>query len=278
MPEEPAARPSTPGDALPIAGAGKGPPGEVLLAGVAHVFDVRKGLTETMDRFQPRAVALELDRARAEALSRRYEGARSGVSVPEASARAPLLFRAWGHLQNRLAARLGDIPGGEMLQGARLARERGLPIYLIDDPLSVVAPRLVASLSGKERLQLLISTLLGLFLPAGMARREVERYSEARTDYLEALRVRYPNVSRVLIDERNDHMASRLATLAGQYGRVMAVLGDAHLPGIERRLQDRGVGTRVVHLEDLLRPESRVPGGGPPAAPPSEAQSARGPN
>ena len=249
------------------------PTGEVLLVGVAHVLDLRKGLQRTVADFHPDAVAVELDPERADSLVARERAHREGLEVSRTRRGQPLMFRAWGHIQDRLAQSLGDIPGAEMLQAAQLARSMGLPVYLIDDPLSQVAPRLVGSLSRRERLRLLLSSFVGLLVPARIVRRELEKYSEDRSEYLEILREQYPSVTRVLIDERNAHMAQRLAVLSSRHRRVMAVVGDAHVGGLGESLAQRGCPVHAIRVEELMdtRPAPApgpAPGSVPPPPPP----------
>ncbi len=248
---------------------GSPPPGAVLLVGVAHVLDVKAGLNRVLSSFSPTAVAVELDPERAALLRER---ARERSLPPEERrpprSGGPLLFRLWGHLQERLARDMGVLAGGEMLEVAEFASRAGLPTYLVDDPLRETAPRLLASLSGRERVRLLFSTLAAFVIPTGLIKGSLEDYAEGRDDLLAALRKSYPGVTRVLVDERNEHMAGRLATLARQTPRVAAALGDAHLPGVSELLRRAGLTVSVVHLEELAAPPA------PPAGAPSGSGTA----
>jgi pheromone shutdown protein TraB len=249
---------SSPGGSLP--------PGALLLVGVAHVLDVQAGLHRVLSSFAPTAVAVELDPERAALLKER---ARERTLPPgqRSSARTggPLLFRLWGHLPERLARDMGVLAGGEMLQVADYASRAGLPTYLVDDPLRETAPRLLASLSGRERLRLLLSTLAAFVVPTGLMKGSLEDYAEGREDLLAALRKSYPGLTRVLVDERNEHMAARLASLARQTPRVAAALGDAHLPGVSEILRRAGLTVSVVHLEELAAPPPPPSAGSPSA-------------
>jgi pheromone shutdown protein TraB len=231
--------------------------GPVLLVGVAHVLDLDADLDRALGDFAPAAVAIELDADRATALLEREEARARGEDTKASRAAQrrgqPYLLRIWANLQERLAGSLGDIPGAEMLKVTRIAKARGLPLFLIDDPLSSVAPRLLASLSRRERLKLFFSSFLALFIPTRWVEKELEAYEEQRGTYLEAMRQQYPTVTRVLLDERNVHMAERLRALAGKYPKVAAVVGDAHVSGIEQILLQGGVPVQRLHLEALRR-------------------------
>ena len=237
-------------------------PGSVLLLGVAHVIDLKAPLQRVLAEYSPTAVAVELDPERAQAMKERQ--AELALPPEQRKPRAkggPLLFRLWAHLQERLAGSMGVLPGSEMLEVAEFARGAGLPTYLIDDPIRQTAPRLLASLSRKERLRLLLSTLAAFLLPLGWFRGSVEEYAQQRGELLETLRRSYPGLARVLVDERNEHMAQRLTWLSHETPRLAVALGDAHLPGISELLRRAGVNVRLLHLEELTRPAGNPPGG-----------------
>jgi pheromone shutdown protein TraB len=68
----------------------------------------------------------------------------------------------------------------------------------------------------------------------------------------DALAKEYPTVKRVLIDERNAHMAQRLGELHAQgRERIVAVVGDGHVDGMRDLLAARGLAVECVRLRDL---------------------------
>jgi len=113
---------------------------------------------------------------------------------------------------------------------------------------------LVRSMPLKERVTLLLGAFVGLFVPARVVRREMDRYVEAPEEYSAEIRRASPTLARVLIDDRNEHMAERLAVLRARgYGRIAAVVGDAHLPGLKVALGRRGVPVETVSFGELRR-------------------------
>jgi pheromone shutdown protein TraB len=145
--------------------------------------------------------------------------------------------------------------GGEMRTAAQVARELGLPLFLIDDPIRETIGRLVRSMSFKERVSMLVGGVVGLFVPSKWVERQLEDYTDAPTDYLAQVREAYPAVARVLIDERNEHMADRLTELRKKgYGRIATVVGDAHLPGLADALKRRGIPVEKLPFALLRGP------------------------
>ncbi|MDE1821743.1 MAG: TraB/GumN family protein [Euryarchaeota archaeon] len=250
------------------------PDPSVLLVGVAHVLDLESGLDRVLAAYHPKALAVELDPERAQLLSSRVQERTSaqaeGKPMPaRPRSEAPLTLRLWAKLQDRFASDLGGVPGEEMLQVGAFAKRRSLPCFLVDDPLRQVAPRLLGALSPRERVKLLVSTLVALFIPTRVVEREIHQYEEHREEYLGVLREQYPTVTRVLLDERNAHMAERIAALARSYGPVAAVVGDAHVGGLAQALAGTGFPVKEVRLEALRAAEhAPLPGAASVVRPP----------
>jgi len=227
----------------------------VLLLGAAHVVDLSEPLRRMLSERVLDALAVELDAERAQALM--TEG-----SPHQRSGSAPLFARLWGVLQRRLGAEIGaGVPGAEMKVAMAVGRERNLPVFLIDDPIRVTLANLVRSMSFKERVTLVASGVVGLFLPSRLVVREMDRYAESPAEYTEELRRVSPTTARVLLDDRNEHMADRLASLRLQgYTRMAAVVGDAHLEGLRAALGRRGLPSEVVRFSELRAATAPSPG------------------
>ena len=226
----------------------------ILLIGAAHVVDLAEPLRRVLGDRPLDGVAVELDPERANALFA-PEGER------RSSGGAPLFARMWAMLQRRLGAEIGGgLPGTEMRAAAAFARERGLPVFLIDDPIRATLVRLVRSMPIRERLTILVSAFVALFIPARVVEREMDRYVAAPDDYATQLRAASPTLARVLLDERNEHMADRLKGIRDRgYGRVAAVVGDAHLPGLKIALGRRGIPSEAIPFRDLRAATGRGP-------------------
>lgn len=227
----------------------------VLLLGAAHVVDLERALRTVLGSRVLDGVAVELDAERAAGLLHPPPGERRSRGG------LPFVTRLWGVLQKRLGADIGaGEAGAEMKVAALVAEERRLPLFLIDDPIRLTVLRLVQTMPLKERVQLLVGAVVALFVPSRLVRREVDRYAAAPEEFTDALRATSPTVARVLLDERNEHMADRLAELRGRgFGRIAAVVGDAHLPGLAAALGRRGVAVEAIpfaRLREVTGPTS----------------------
>jgi len=228
-------------------------PGRILLLGSAHVVDLSGPIRERLSAFPLQAVALELDPQRAGVLEEP-----SGAG-PRRNSSVPPLIRLWGLLQRRLGAQLGQGAGGEMRAAARYARERQLPIFLIDDPFDQTVRRLLGSLSPNERLRLIAGAIIGLVIPARTIQKQLDEYAGAPTDYTAQVREAFPSVARVLLDERNEHMAGRLEEIWRRgFRQIAVVVGDAHVNGLAEALRKRQLPVESVGLGQL-RPAATAP-------------------
>jgi pheromone shutdown protein TraB len=218
----------------------------VLLLGAAHVVNLAEPLRRELSGRTLDGVAIELDAERAAALFSPAGGVRSGRG-------APLFARLWGLVQRRLGTEIGGgEPGAEMKVAAQLAKERNLPLFLIDDPIRATLLQLVRTMPFKERVALLAGAVVALFVPAKVVEREMDRYAEAPGEYTNELRRASPTLARVLLDERNEHMADRLAALRSRgYGRMAVVVGDAHVDGLKAALGRRGVPVESISFQRL---------------------------
>ena len=219
----------------------------VLLLGAAHVVDLERALRTVLGGRVLDGVAVELDPERAAGLLHPPPGGRQPASG------LPFVTRLWSVFQRRLGADIGaGEAGAEMKVAAQVAEERQLPLFLIDDPIRFTVMRLIQTMPFKERVQLLVGAVVALFVPSRLVRREVDRYAAAPEEYTSAMRAASPTMARVLLDERNEHMADRLTQLRVQgYGRLAAVVGDAHLPGLAAALGRRGVAVETIPFSRL---------------------------
>ena len=200
-------------------------------------------LERVLRTFDPDVVALELDR-------QRWVSLRS----PLRPRRGPLLLRLLASLQERLGEMLGAPPGSDMLAAGRTAQRLGVRVALVDLPVGPTLQRAWRALDWRERLILareLAPLLVGAeLLTSGPATANNPVATGDFSRELAEFARRFPSLQRELIDRRDHHMARRLVALLRDGQRVAAVVGEGHLPGLERRLAC--LSPEVVPLQRLL--------------------------
>ncbi len=144
--------------------------------------------------------------------------------------------------QQRLADQFGIEPGAEQRMAIRLARERDLPVLLIDREIGVTLKRISGGLNWWQRYSLFVGLLTALLSRDHVTEEEVERLKDG--DVLETAFAEFAADRRdlyvPLIEERDRYMAAKLRQEVQRSGarRVLAVVGVGHLKGIERSLTE----------------------------------------
>lgn len=222
----------------------------ITLVGVGHVFVISEQVKGLIRSRMPDVVCLELDPARYRALAER-----------DRSRRVPVQYMLLAQIQRRIAQKYGSEVGDEMLAAADAAAEVGARLALIDMDASMVFARLWRAMTLREKGNLFFGALIGLVASKETVERELDRYESHESDYMDTLGSQFPSVKRVLIDERNRHMASRIADIASRHDKVVAVVGDGHVQGLAEALGDMQLET--VRLRDLRKeePAEAVTGG-----------------
>ncbi|MDH7508826.1 MAG: TraB/GumN family protein [Methanomassiliicoccales archaeon] len=210
----------------------------ITLIGVGHVFNISEQVRQIIFSHRPKAVCVELD-------PRRYEALRN----PGAIRSLPIMYRMLAEVQRRMAREFGGEVGMEMIAAAEAAIEVGAVVEFIDDDATAVFERLWKEMPVKEKVCLMFSAITGFFISKGRIEKELAMFEENGEDYLRSFGEQFPTIKRLLIDDRNRMMASRIEDAYSNYGEVVAVVGDGHIEGIMKLLNKDGI--KVFRLRDL---------------------------
>jgi pheromone shutdown protein TraB len=175
---------------------------------------------------RPEVVALELDEGRMAALENpgRMTGRGAGGS-----------FFAMMLLERFAGEMTGSPPGQEMLRAAEAARATGARVQFIDLPIGMTVGSL-RKLPLKEKVRLGVDSMISLaLLPFGGF--NMSKLTENLEEQLRVFRIRYPELSRMLLDVREEHMIARLRDIMYfTTGTVVAVVGYGHMKSLAREL------------------------------------------
>ncbi len=210
----------------------------ITLLGVGHVFNLERSIRSAIFARRPRVVALELDPARFAFLMNR--GPRTVH---------PSVFGLLAQFQARIADQYGVQVGDEMVAAAKAAQEVGSEVALIDQDSTVTLSRAWAGMSFQERVRLVVFAVSGLFVRKKRVEQELDRFYQNESGYIEQFAHELPTIKRVLIDERDAHMAEALRQIHSAKGDIVAIVGDGHIEGLGRLLN--GEPVQVVRLKDL---------------------------
>ena len=204
----------------------------LTLVGTIHVDPASGSLVrETILRLRPEVVCLELDEARLASLLRPSD--RRGMFSSGAS------FLIIALLEKFAGNITGSSPGGEMVQAVDAARTVGSRIQLVDLPISSTIKAL-RRLPFREKATLGLDSILSfVLLPFG--RLNFSKLTQNFDYEIRLFRRRYPELSRILLDMREDYMTGRIRNILDMTsGQVVAVVGYGHMRSLARRLESAG--------------------------------------
>ncbi len=211
---------------------------EIVIVGTAHVS--KKSIEEvkrTIEEVKPDAVAVELCYRRFLALTKRACNISVVDVIRKGDVTLVLFQMLLSYFQKKVGKEVGIRPGEEMLAAIEKANELGADVLLIDRDIAITFKRFWSSLSFFEKIKILFHIINGIF-----GGEDVEVDEILKEDVLERLVKEFrsvaPSAAKVLIDERDAYMATKLIEASKRYERIVAVVGAGHKKGIERYLKN----------------------------------------
>jgi len=230
----------------------------LTVIGTSHI--ARESINEIksfIEENQPEIVALELDRSRFQTLVSKKRG--NNLLSAMSFGLNGFLFMVLGQWAQRVLGKMvGVKPGSEMLTAIKLAKKHRLKIALIDQDIRITLSRFSKALTLKEKFRILWDIITGAILrqnelkKLGIPSLDLTKVPDEEVigKMMVVVRERYPNIYRVLVEERNVFMARNLAGLIelNPDKRILAVVGAGHEKEILElvRLYTNGAGVSFV--------------------------------
>lgn len=232
---------------------------EFILVGTAHISQQSANLVrEVIEAEQPDSVCVELDAQRFAALSqqKKWEALDIKEVIRQKQLSTLLVNLVLASYQKRLGEKLGVMPGAELLEAIKVAKEKDIPIVLCDRDIRVTLRRAWRSMSLWRKMQLLSSGLAGMMEPPELTPEKLEelKQRDVLNEMMAELGQAMPELKTVLIDERDAYLTRRMKEATGQ--RIVAIVGAGHVQGILQWLENN----RHVDMDEINRipPPSKV--------------------
>lgn len=228
---------------------------QFVLIGTAHVSAESVAEVEREIRAEsPDCVAIELDEQRFRSLNDEEAWKNLDIVKILREGKGFLLMAnlALSSFQRRMGAGAGVRPGDEMRAGIRVAEETGIPSVMVDRPIQTTLRRAWAKTSFFGRAKLLAALLGSAFDGEEVSEEQIESLKDGSEmdGMMDELSRAMPAVKEVLIDERDRYLAAHIwksvTGADGSRGKVLAVLGAGHLPGVERTLLEIAGGNEAL--------------------------------
>ena len=151
----------------------------------------------------------------------------------------------------------GVKPGDEMIAAMNAAEENNIRCTLIDRPIQITLKRAWGKNSLWGKCKLLATLISSAFSKEEVDPEEIEKLKQRNEmdSMMDELSDYMPVIKKVLIDERDQYLASKIWESEGN--NIVAVLGAGHLPGVQAYLEKLGAGqasSNVAELEVLPKP------------------------
>ncbi|MFZ5656890.1 MAG: TraB/GumN family protein [Pseudomonadota bacterium] len=235
------------------------------LLGTAHVSpDSVRAVEAAIASGAFDAVAVELDPQRAQALTDPDALARLDLVQVIRSGRIALFAAnlALAAYQRRLAEQLGIEPGAELKRAVLDARERQLPVHLIDRDVGTTFRRASEQLGWWQRAKVGAGLVATLLSTDEIEASEIERLKQGSVleSTFDEFASGSPALYETVIAERDRYMAARLRETSGNAREVLAVVGAGHLQGLSRHLREERAAPAGIRESLEARPKkSEVP-------------------
>lgn len=213
----------------------------LTITGTSHIAkqsleDVGKEIEEG----KPDIVALELDRRRLYSLFKKpgkmriYDIKRVGIKGFIFS-----LIGAWA--EKKLGKMVGVAPGSEMKKAVMLAKKNKIKIALIDQDIEITLKRFSKILTWKEKRNFVVDIIKAVFVRKNIIEFDLTKVPSRKVikKLVGQVKKRYPNIYKVLIEERNSIMAENLRKIMETYPdkKILAIIGAGHEEDILRLLK-----------------------------------------
>jgi pheromone shutdown-related protein TraB len=231
------------------------------LIGTSHI--ARQSLNEIRDEFskeKPDIVAVELDARRLHALMSEQKNKIGLSDIGRIGFKGYMFAMIGGYIQRKLGSAVGVMPGSEMKLAVQLAKKNNSRVALVDRDIEITLQRFSKYLSWKERFRFVGDVFKSVFFrKKAMAELGIKDpkidlakvpSKELIKKLMKHLSVRYPNIYRVLVKERNRIMANNIYKImvSEPDSKILAVVGAGH----EEEMMDM-IKKRLHGKADIIR-------------------------
>ena len=212
---------------------------EIILIATAHVSKQSAELVKrVIDEEQPDSICIELDDQRYQNMQNPKAWENTDIVKVIKSKKVGFLLAnlVLSSYQKRIAKNLSTNVGQEMIQGIECAKQTGAHLVLADRSIQTTFLRIWRKLNFWEKCKLLFSMVFSFGDDTEISDEDLDNLLQK--DMLESalteMRKQFPKIGDILIDERDQHLASKIKEAPGK--KVVAILGGAHVPGVKERI------------------------------------------
>lgn len=212
----------------------------IHIVSTAHVS--KESVLEVKEAIQtviPDVVCVELDAGRAKALTSSNKTQVDIKQIIKSKKVASFLMNLiLSNYQKQIADDLDSEVGGEMKQAILSARELSIPVRYIDRDIQITLKRIWNKTNLWKKASLVAALFSSLTQSEEVSEEDIEKLKQS--DLLMAsiaeLDEDFPDISQVILHERNIYMSEKIKALP--FTNILVVIGAAHAPGMIESLNE----------------------------------------
>lgn len=214
----------------------------VIVVGTSHVSqDSVDKVRNTIRTLKPNLVCIELD-------EKRYLTLKSGkkLSFTQAMKHGSIFLYIFSVLQDHIGRKAGNKPGSDMLSAAMFAKEKGIPVALVDKDIVDIS-RDIKKIPRKEKLKLISALIAGVIIPQkGFDIKKVPSDKIIHEAMKEINKIS-PAFYKALVVDRNYYMTHmiELAIKDKKAKKTLVVVGAGHKKEIAQLLRKNKIKAKI---------------------------------
>lgn len=229
---------------------------EFVLVGTAHISKQSTELVrQVIEEEKPDTVCVELDERRYETISNPNQWEKLNLLEVIKKKQLPTLVvqLVLSSYQKRMGEQLGVMPGTELLEATKAAKEHDIPFELCDRDVGITLKRAWRNTGFFKRMWLLSSVIASVFETEEVSEEQINEIKDqdALSEMLKEIGEAAPSMKGALIDERDEYMAEKIRAAKGE--KVVAIVGAGHVRGMIEHLKEE-TKTDIGKLEELPPP------------------------
>ena len=214
---------------------------EIILVGTAHISQASKDLVhETIENEKPDTICVELDDGRLNSIKDPDRWKRTDLKQVIKNKQLGTLIAnlVLGSYQKRMGAQTGVKPGSELKEAVDLAESSETSLVLSDRDIKITLRRAWACTPWYRKFNLLGGLFASIFDKTEVSEEQLAKIKEqdALSSMMQEFGKSFPEVKQVLIDERDQYLASKIRNAPGK--KVVAVVGAGHMKGIAKIIEE----------------------------------------
>lgn len=220
----------------------------ITIIGTGHVFNLSQGINHILDEKQPEIVCVELDKQRFQTLIFRKQ---NPEEYKKRRKNAPFIYNVLAGFQDNMAKKYGVEAGDEMMTAIDYAKSHQLPIAFIDMEAQNLFNKMLKKMGFVEKIRFMLSGLAGIFASKKLVEKEINHFEQDFDKYIDKIGEKFPTIKKVLIDDRNKFMVNKLVKAGEEFEKIVAVVGDGHIPGLKELLEKKDIDFETIRLKEL---------------------------